>query len=100
MPLTLKRTILGSTRAMYGYCEIFGRIIACLKEGRAPTSSILDSRIRYSLGCKGEDAKVFLQAGGKSMYDLQYLIDTLKELMLVRNSSRLSQGELAFCRFA
>ena len=79
---------------MHGYCEVFGCIITCLKEDRAPTSSLLDRRIRYSWGGKNEDARMFLQAGGKSMYALQYLIRTLKELMLVRNGSKLGKGGL------
>lgn len=95
MPIALRRTITGSLRVMHGYCEVFGYIITCLKEDRAPTSSLLDRRIRYSWGGKSEDAKMFLQAGGKSMYALQYLIRTLKELMLVRNGSRLAEGGLA-----
>ena len=94
MPVDLKRTITGSLRAMHGYCEVFGRIITCLNEGRAPTSSLLDRRIRYSWGDKSEDAKIFLLAGGKSMYALQYLIHTLKELMLGRNGERLAGGGL------
>ena len=95
MPIALRRTITGNLRAMHGYCEVFGCIITCLKEDRAPTSILLDHRIRYSWGGKSEDAKMFLQAGGKSMYALQYLIRTLKELMLVRNGSRLAEGGLA-----
>ena len=94
MPLALKRTMTGSLRVMHGYCEVFGRIITCLKEGRAPTSSLLDLRIRYSWGGKSEDAKLYLLAGGKSKYALQYLIRVLKELMLSRNGSRLSEGGL------
>jgi hypothetical protein len=65
MPLDLKRAITGSLRVMHGYCEVFGRIIACLKEGRAPTASLLDRRIRYSWGIKNEDAKTFLLARGQ-----------------------------------
>jgi hypothetical protein len=79
---------------MNGYCEVFGFIYACLKEGRAPTASVLDRRIRYSWSAKSEDAKIFLQVGGKSMFALQYLIDTLKDLMIVRNGSRLLEGGL------
>ena len=95
IPLDLKRTMTGSLRIMHGYCEIFGRIVTCLKEGQAPTSSLLDRRIRYSWGGKSEDSKLFLLAGGKSTYALQYLIRTLKELMLGRNGSTLSEGALA-----
>jgi hypothetical protein len=81
---------------MHGYCEVFGRIVTCLNEGRAPTSNLLDCLIRYSWGSKSEDGKLFLLAGGKSMYALQYLIRTLKELMLVRNGSRLAGGRLTY----
>ena len=94
IPLALKRIMTGNIRVMHGYCEVFGRIITCLKEGRAPTSSLLDLRIRYSWGGKSEDAKLYLLAGGKSKYALQYLIRVLKELMLSRNGSRLSEGGL------
>jgi hypothetical protein len=95
MPLALKRTMSGNIRVMYAYCEVFGRIITCLKEDRPLTSSVLDYRIRYSWGGKSEDAKLFLQVGGKSMFALQYLISTLEKLMLGRNGSRLSEGALA-----
>jgi hypothetical protein len=37
---------------------------------------------------------MFLQARGKSMYALQYLIRTLKKLMLVYNSLRLIERGL------
>jgi hypothetical protein len=94
MPLALKRAIKGSLRIMHGYCEVFGRIATCLKESRAPTSSLLDHRILYSWDGKSEDAKLFLLAGGESMYALQYLIGILKKLMLVRNGSSLSAGGL------
>jgi hypothetical protein len=85
----------GSLRVMHGYCVVFGHIVTCLKEDRAPASSLLDRRIQYSWGVKSEDAKMFLQAEGKSMYALQYLIRTLEELMLVRNGSRIAEGGLA-----
>jgi len=78
----------GSLRVIHRYCEIFKAIATCLKEGRAPTSSLLDYRIRYSWGGKSEDVKLFLLAGGKSIYALEYLIRTLKELILAREGSR------------
>lgn len=94
MPVSLRRAITGSLRVMHGYCEVFGFIITCLNEDRAPTSNLLDHRIRYSWGSKSEDGKLFLLAGGKSTYALQYLIRTLKELMIVRNGSRLAGARL------
>jgi hypothetical protein len=95
IPLALKRTMKGSLQIMHGYCEVFGRIVACLSEGRAPNSSLLDCRIRYCWDGKSEDAKLFLLAGGTSAYALQYLLRTLKELMLGRNGSGLSDRGLA-----
>jgi len=94
IPLDVKRAMAGSIRIMHGYCEVFGRIVTCLREGRAPTSSLLDQRIRYSWGGKSEDAKLYLLAGGKAMYALEYLIRIVKELMLARNGFKVSEGGL------
>ena len=66
----------------------------CLNEGRAPMSNLLDYRIRYSWNSKSEDGKLSLLTGGKSMYTLQYLMRTLKDLMIVRNGSRLAGKRL------
>lgn len=90
MPIALRRAVTGSLRVMHGYCEVFRHIIICLNNGRPPTSNLLDYQIRYSCDSRTEDGKLFLLAGGKSTYALQYLIRTLKELMIVRNGFKLA----------
>ena len=86
MPLALRRCIKEDIRVMSGYCEVFSKIIECLKDGRAPTPSLVDKRIRYSW--RDRDSKYFLDAGGKSQYALYYLIATLKSFMLHRGGLR------------
>jgi hypothetical protein len=94
IPLVLKHAITGSIRVIYRYCEVFGCIIMCLDKGRALISSLLDRRIRYSWSSKNKDRKLYLLAGGKSIYALEYLIGILKKLMLARNRSRFSGSRL------
>ena len=94
IPPALKRALVKSLIVSHGYCQVFERIAACLKEGRAPTPSLLDDRIRYSWG-ESEDAKLFLLAGGTSKYALEHVIRDIKELMLGRNGFRLALGGLA-----
>jgi hypothetical protein len=95
IPLTLKRTLTESISVLHGYSQAFERIAICLREGRPPIARLLDDRIRYSWDGKSEDAKLFLLAGGTSKYALQHVIRDVKELMLVRNGSRLALGGLA-----
>ena len=96
MPIALRRALRGDIRVMHGYCEVFSSIIECLKETRAPTSHAIDLRIRYSCDGKREDAKIYLEAGGKSEYVLQYLFDKIKDVVLVGNGFSQSEEGLAF----
>jgi 6-phosphogluconolactonase/glucosamine-6-phosphate isomerase/deaminase len=67
-------------RVLVGYCSIFSKIMSCLRDGRLPTSTVVDRQIRESW--RDREAKLFLDAGGKSRYVLEYLIDFVEELML------------------
>jgi hypothetical protein len=78
---------------MQGYCAVFGKIIGCLKDGRAPHSSKVDQRIRESW--RDRDAKLFLTSGGSAQYALEYLLDVLGEILLRSSGNKLLGERLA-----
>lgn len=78
MPPALIWLIMQDEKVMYGYCAVFGKIISCLKNGKTPRATLVDEQIKQSW--RDRDTKRFLNAGGKSLYALQYLIDVVEEV--------------------
>jgi hypothetical protein len=96
LPLSFRRLMQRNKGLMHGYCDVFGHIATCLNSDSAPTGYEVERRILDSHGEESMDAKLFLMAGGKSKYALQYLIDTMKDLAKVRNGSGLLEKGLGF----
>jgi hypothetical protein len=94
LPLGLKRVVSRDIRVMQGYCEIFGIIRRCLEQNKTPIPWRIHQRIWYFPEYYDSNARLFLGAeGGHAKYALQYLINTMKDIMVVRNIQKdLEEG--------
>jgi hypothetical protein len=75
---------------------VFGCIARRLNDNKAPKPIAVDSDIRYSWSGKNEDAKLFLDAGGSSVYALRYIIENLKSIITSHSSCKSLEEGLHF----
>ena len=90
MPITLKRSVRENILVRKGYCEVFDIVLACLEGGTAPSSQVIDQKIRCSSGQTHDCARLFLRVGGQAKYALQYLITRIQESLRGQAESGLS----------
>lgn len=76
MPVRVRRAVRENILVMKGYCEVFGVIGVCLRDGTAPCSKVIEQQIKNST--EYDCARLFLLVGGKVEYALQHLLTRIR----------------------